>query len=231
MSENSVCAASFDGLAQHIQRLYKDGFVYVCVTEYPLHKKDKWDAIDRKLIEKYPVLSKTKSQRTSRRAKGLLTAMILRWDRYCVILCTDGRDDCGLHEREEFVHLKSRPIVIQVSPSLRFKVGVRDHKCTVSFEDQCFRDLKAYYIAQAQMGRLNMVQAEFRGLDRVAMSYSGLFAQKRAIQKAIIKAARAAGHYWTASQFPVALKRMSMPYGRPKERKSGAATNEAVITG
>lgn len=231
MSQESICAASYDALFQQIQRLFDKGFVFACVTEYPSHKEEKWDAIDRKLIEKYPVLDKTKSQRSGRRKKGLLAAKILRWDRYCVMLCTEGGDDCGLRERENFAHIKSRPIIIRVSPTLCFKVGVRENKCTVSFEDQCFFDLKAYYVEQASTGRLSMVQQEFRGLDRVAMSYGGLFAQKRAIQKAIIKAARGAGHYWTASQFPVALKRMSMPYGRPKEWKNDAATNEGAVPG
>lgn len=60
--------------AQNIQRFLQTGFVDICATEYPLHKENKWDAIDGKLIEKYPVFDNTKSLRSTRRDKVLLTA-------------------------------------------------------------------------------------------------------------------------------------------------------------
>lgn len=105
---------------------------------------------------------------------------------------------------------------------------MRENKYTVSSEGQCFRDLKAYYIEQAKTGWLNMVQEEFRGLDRVAMSYAGVCAQTPANQKAIVKAARSAGHEWKTNQFPVALKRMSVPYWRLRVSKGRTAAGLTV---
>lgn len=90
---------------------------------------------------------------------------------------------------------------------------MRENKYTVSFEGQCFRELKAYYIEQAKTGWLNMVQEEFRVLDRVAMSTAGVCAQTPAIQKAIVKVARSADHEWKTNQFPVVLNGCRCPIG------------------
>lgn len=210
--EVNIVSTSFDGFMQQLFRLMQEKYVYVSVTKYPEHKQDKWPIIDQKLVDKYPPLSKSKYQRAYRSKKGLMNAMIVRWDNCCILLCTGGKDDCGIREQEHFQHIKSRPIVFEATRSLRFKVGMRNKSFTASLEAQCFRELLAYYEAEARKGRLTMLQDEFRGLDKTAMSYAGIFAQKVALQKAIIKSAKSAGHYWKRSQFPVALKRKSIQF-------------------
>lgn len=205
----SIVPMCVQGFMQQCIRLLCFGYVYVSITRYPTKKQDEWDRIDEALVRKYPILDLTKYQRAYRKRRGLLNAQILRWGQTCVMLSTKGRDDIGILDCECFMHIKKRPIIIKASPGVTFKVGMRNKKFTASLDQCCREHLIAYYMEEAMRGRKSLVD-EFKGLNVVAPSYSGVFKDKKRIRSALITSARQAGFPWKSSEFPIPRKRKSV---------------------
>ncbi len=173
--------------------------VYHCQTKLPEKKRTRWDDIASKVAGRYrtkageSVFALSKDQRARRKKVGLLNAALLCWRDHLFILATSGRDDVGLFDGESMLRWPSARIRIGVSANFVYEIVQKDGRCTVVLSKDCFQAKKAFFEDMAVHKPLARVQAVFQEEEHLMPSYSGVFAQKRKLVKAIVAAAKRAG--------------------------------------
>lgn len=172
---------------QELVRRFGFGYLSYSLTLYPLKKEAKWQKIDEKLVNKYPILGLNKYQRARRKRQGLLNGMVLRYRQFLVIQVTKGKDDLGIKVEERFRDLRDTRLVLpDLYRDLSFRIGWKNNqKITVFIEKGRWREIKAYWFEKAAKATRASIENEWREFDRLAPSWSGIYGQKVILRQLI----------------------------------------------
>lgn len=172
--EHRCECSTWQGLIQQVVYQVSRGYRYYHVTYYPDHKKDRWPAIDKKLMKKYPILSK--DQRYRRKMAGAANFFIIRWQHCAVILMSPGgHGELG----DRFDVIQDKPLSIKVSNIIELIIhhGATGKGITVHFSRECYRGLKAILWDAAHTGKRKLLIEEFNRLNGIP-AWSGISEQK-----------------------------------------------------
>lgn len=174
---------TWQGLLQQIVFLVTQGYSYFHVAQYPENKRDKWDKIDKKLIEKYQT-NLTRSQRYRNKEKRNANFWFLRYESVAIILMattdfkgakTQARP--GIVIDDQFFDIHKKDMKINIGKMSSFKVHSIDGKITVSMTNQMFTDIKIKLLEVAKTKDLKKTQFEFHKLNGLP-AWAGINKQK-----------------------------------------------------
>jgi len=194
-----------------IVNLVGNGYYYVHITYLPESKKEKWQKIDQKLIEKYKA-DLTKDQRYQRKKKNIAHFRYLRWENIAIVLHTPGEiispgtmqhphlntkqlELYAIEKDDSFSNVRQHPVFLRISDGVVFDIRFLPKKAkkkevvTVRLEKQMVKDIKAqleeYLAARAK----NKVLFTYHNLNGFP-AWGGIISQKRSIKKFILQCAR-----------------------------------------
>lgn len=173
---------TYQGLLQMLVYLVARGYFYYCPVDLPEKKKDKWDKIDRKLIEKYQT-EKSKWQRHRLKVKKVKNFFYLRWCGLAFILHTEGEAPDGIIHDDTFHDIRKSPMTVKISILTTFvvrcaktgEVSVKLHKDTL----QGLRDQLAVVAKYKDPARLLKEFDKINGYP----AYAGIIAQKKQLAR------------------------------------------------
>jgi len=201
-------------LLQRLVHLSGYGYWYWTLIVYPERKRGAFDEIDAKLMDKYPALQCARWQAARRKKKGMLNAAHVRFDSYCVLLHTDGNDDCGLTDEETFRDSRSQRLVLPgLYKYLDFSIHREDGSYTCGLDKRCYKDLQTYLQQQARKRPLGEVLSEWRELDYAIPAWRRAIVQKERLRKCIVQGARQGGAKLASSDVPVTKARKQQRVG------------------
>lgn len=214
--------ATYQALLQQSVRLLSLGYHWHSLTMRPVRKENNAEDIDRKLVERYPVLALNKFQRARRKQKGLLNAQMVRFQRWQILFRSDGADDCGLVAGETWTDIRRERLVIsELWRGFSFVVVRVDGSVTVALHKPNWQGVRAWFaeLAKARVP-IAVIQAQFRQLDRDLPAWHGLYRQKKALAKLVVASLRKAGTRCQMSDFPVSsFRRPVKLYELPAPRQ------------
>lgn len=206
--EVTVEVGDFQAFLQKAVWLAAAGYWHAGVTLRPLAKVDRWPAIDQKLLDRYPVLGLDKYRRAYRKRQGLLNAYLLRHGHQQLILCTEGRDDCGLRSQERLQDARKVPIrLVLPGQKLFIAVAPLEGHWTVRLARDSLILLLAWATELGRKATLEQAIREWAELDRRLPGWRGLIRDKRRILKKLLEESRRAGKKWPMKQFPLTTYR------------------------
>jgi len=151
-------AASVEGFVQQLAcNLVNKGYWFYVTGRIPSGKDP--EGVDRKLIDLYG-LDISKWTRARRKAKGLANVAYLRYERFFVLLATQGSH--LLFEREGYVNdIRRKPILFH-----GYSIGCgkgSDGRChsSVKISVEAFDELKAHFMNMAIHRSAQVLAAEF----------------------------------------------------------------------
>jgi len=181
---------SWQGLLQLLVNYTSLGYTKYCEVEYPERKRDRFSAIDRKIIEKYHAES-SKDQRSRLKKKGYANFVFFRWDRYAWILQSPGvvRDDIVYDDI--FHSFTRRPIVVRAGQETHLVVGRfgRNGGVSVKMATETYRNVKAGLMEVACTGDRSRCVREFDKLNGLP-AWHGIVEQKVRLAEYLVKQAR-----------------------------------------
>jgi hypothetical protein len=203
--------SDYRGFLQELVRRFAVGYVNYSLTIYPEKKKDTWGRIDQKILSKYPIFTVSKYSRARRKKCHRLNAMMLRYDRFMVLQASKGTDETDILREERFEDIGRQYLNLQnLHGTLSFRIGRKEGRFTVFLCKDYVRELEAYYTEAAVKSALPGLQAEFAGFNRTVPSWSGIYVQKKRLQRLIVQHARRSGSKWSRDDFPIS--RMKKTY-------------------
>lgn len=187
--------------------LVANGYWYAGYTARPLAKQDRFEAIDQKLLARYPILGLTKYQRAYRKRRGLLNAHLIRHGRQQLILCTEGRDDIGLFGQEKLQDARRVPIRIMHPAGFGLAIALLDGHWTVRLARESVIELLAWATELGRKADLPKAVRAWAELDGHLPGWRGLIRHKRQIRQKLLEEARRAGKCWPMGSFPLTTYR------------------------
>ncbi len=192
--ETIVEVKDYKAFLQEIVRRFSHGYYFYSLTIYPEKKRDKWQKIDEKLIEKYPILSLSKYQRARRKRASLLNARIIRYGQFMLLQATSGKDDIGLKTEEAFEDIRKKSLVLSnLYGTLSFRIGKKEKGYTVYFEKAYWRDIKSYWAEKALKADIKQIEQEWKKMDQACPSWAGVVSQKVILRKLILEKCKKRG--------------------------------------
>lgn len=195
---------SWQALMQQLVFLAGQGYTYYYVAYLPLHKKEKFDSIDKKLIAKYQT-NVSKYQRYRIKQKNQANFMYLRWEHIAVILHTNGNIP-QIEGMDSFRSLRDGSMTIQLSKYLALSVVMQNGKTTVRFSRESYRTLKAHIATYAKHKQKGKIIETIQKLNGVP-AYKGVFEQKKQLVEFAIGELEVNGIFAGISEFRVTNKR------------------------
>jgi len=162
-------ATSPAGLVQQVAVCYlRHGYWYYVTGQIPDHKDP--ESVDRKLIAKYEI-DITERQRAHRKQRGLANMQYIRFDRWFLLLITDGHHPFKQQEKNQIRDCRRHPIkfagysISYRRSGLTPKGGCAPkwHSC-VRIDNQKYRELKAHFLNQATHRSADHLAQEFASL-------------------------------------------------------------------
>lgn len=196
--------ATWQALMQQLVFLAGQGYTYYYIAYLPLHKKEKFDSIDKKLIAKYQT-NVSKYQRYRFKQKNQANFMYLRWEHIAVILHTNG-DIPPIEGIDSFRDLRDGSMTIQLSKYLALSVVMQNGKTTVRFSRESYRTLKTHIATYAKHKQKNKIIETIQKLNGVPV-YKGIFEQKKQLVEFAVSELEQYGVYTTSNEFRVTNKR------------------------
>jgi len=178
--------ANWQGFLQMIVYLCSRGYNFYCLTLFPIKKKQKWEAVDKKLIERYRC-NLSKFQKARKKKKGVANFAYLRWENHSLIMHTKGIIEVKVED--QFKDVKKIPILIRVSDNIEIKVYNDDGKYTCRLSKDSYRGLKSVLWDIAKTKNLTKIKKEWDKLNGLP-TYSGILEQKKLLRKYLVKQAR-----------------------------------------
>jgi hypothetical protein len=181
---------SWQGLLQLLVNYTSLGYTKYCEVEYPERKRDRFSAIDRKIIEKYHADS-SKDQRSRLKKKGFANFVFFRWDRYAWILQSPGKVRDDVVYDDIFHSFTSRPIVVRAGQETHLVVGHfgRSGGVSVKMAAETYRNVKAGLMEVASSGDRSRCVREFDKLNGLP-AWHGIVEQKVRLAGYLVKQAR-----------------------------------------
>jgi len=212
---------SWQGLLQQMVNYVSQGYTKYCAVEYPEHKREKFPAIDRKLIEKYRADS-SKDQRSRLKKKGIANFVFLRWDRYAWILQSPGRIRDDILYDDILRSLPERPLEVRVSPEMSLLVGRygKGGGISVKMTPETYREIKAGLREVAATGDRGRCIREFDRLNGLP-SWHGIIEQKVKLADYLVKQARSHQVKLSKKDLRIYTRRKVYPVWKDGERKKG----------
>ena len=182
---------SWQGLIQMVVFLVSRGYHHYCLTVFPVVKKDKWMAIDAKLIARYQT-DLSKWQRARRKKDGKANYYYLRWNEIAIILHTAGSSDIDT-AGDMFCDIRQKAMVISVSALVSFSirphiVNGKNH-IEVKLTKETYTGIKNNLHEIAKTNNAWKVSAELKKLNGFPC-YSQIIRQKRQLVEYAIKQAK-----------------------------------------
>ena len=160
------------------------GYWYFSVFQYPEQKREKWSKIDRKMLQKYPILL-SKDQRYRRKKKGKANFRFFRWENQAVFLRTEG-EYIPPRSDENWRKIEGKTVLPILVGSLVFEIKNQNRKFSIKLSKQNFRDIKAEIKEKLEKKNIDYALKIFNNLNGLP-NFKFLFIQKREIQKFFIK--------------------------------------------
>ena len=181
---------SWQGVLQLLVNYTSLGYTKYCEVEYPERKRDRFSAIDRKIIEKYRAES-SKDQRSRLKKKGYANFVFFRWDRYAWILQSPGKVRDDIVYDDVFHSFTRRPIVVRAGQEMRLVVGRygRNGGVSVKMATETYRNVKAGLMEVATTGDRSRCVREFDKLNGLP-AWHGIVQQKVRLAEYLVKQAR-----------------------------------------
>jgi len=181
---------SWQGVLQLLVNYTSLGYTKYSEVEYPERKRDRFSAIDRKIIEKYHADS-SKDQRSRWKKKGYANFVFFRWDRYAWILQSPGKVRDDIVYDDIFHSFTSRPIVVRAGQETRLVVGHfgRNGGVSVKMATETYRNVKAGLMEVACTGDRSRCVREFDKLNGLP-AWHGIVQQKVRLAEYLVKQAR-----------------------------------------
>ncbi len=189
---NYLCR-SWQGLIQQLVYLVSRGYYHYCLIEYPLQKKEKWEKIDLKLINKYQC-NKSKFQRARSKNKGNTNFYFIRYENAALILHTNGellkniaKDDIfhDCRNKKTRITIPIKTITLTIMPP-----GDPNHNgVTVRLSKESYRGMKEHLKSVCQGQNRQIVIKEFNKLNGIP-AWSGIIKQKKMLAEYTISQAR-----------------------------------------
>jgi hypothetical protein len=198
-----VCT-TWQGLLQQLITLIGHGYRFFCLTEYPVNKQDKWEAIDSKLIKKYDA-DVGKDKRYRNQQKGRANYMFLRWGKLALILRSGGEYE---ETDDRFVDIRNKELVLEVGNTMHIKIVPEGSKgrVTAYMDKQVYRDIKAELLDHCRHRRLDVLKGRFAALNGLP-AFSGITQQKAGLVTDIIREGKKHGLSLQRKDFPVRTAR------------------------
>ncbi len=202
-------ATSPAGLVQQVAVCYlRHGYWYYVTGQIPDHKDP--DLVDRKLIAKYEI-DITERQRAYRKQRGLANMQYIRFERWFLLLITDGHHPFKQQEKSQIRDCRRHPIKFNGYSISYRRSGLTPKGGSAPKWHSCVRiDNRTYRELRAQL--LN--QATHRSADHLAQQFASLpFARFAPIRRQLLTLLRTVNKarqnvgYETVPTFALKLRR------------------------
>lgn len=168
---------NWQGWLQEIVSLVGFGYHYYSVVKYPVEKKDKWRAIDEKMLVRFDVVDK--HRRARRKRTGMANFHVIRFERTLVILHTEGELPPGVDlSRERFFDVRKQPLQLSIGRLLRLNVSKASGKVEVCMPNDFFADVRANIEELAKIKSLPRMKSYMQRLGGIP-GYRGINDQRR----------------------------------------------------
>lgn len=177
------------------------GYVEYSSFVIPDKKITKAEAIDRKILNKYPEAGHNKDQRYRNKRAGKANFAYLRWQNVGVILCTEG-DVKERPDPDQFVRLDSAPLIFAVGSTVEIKIAKAKagRKYTAFLSKQSFRTIKGILRDNIRHHRIE-VAVKYWDRLRGLPAFSGILEQTRELARWIRLECKLAGRKkWTGGR-------------------------------
>ena len=159
------------------------GYEFYCPILIPEKKADRAERVDKKILDKYPMLLWGKDQKYRAKKAGKANFAYVRWGRCAVILHTKGLVP-EVQDPDRFYHVRENPytfpvgswIEVKISPS---KTGKR---YTAYLTKQSYRNLKALLRENIEHRRLEVFEKYYKRLEGLP-AFSGILGQMRELYR------------------------------------------------
>ncbi len=183
-------ATSAAGLVQQVAVSYlRHGYWYYVTGQIPENKDPA--TVDRKLLTKYDI-DITERQRAYRKQQGLANMQYIRFERWFILLITDGHHPFKQEEKQQIRDCRRHPIKfngysISYRRSGLTPKGGSDpkwHSC-VRIDNRTYRELKAQFLHRASRRSTDNLVQEFASIPytRFAPIRRQLLTLLRAVNK------------------------------------------------
>lgn len=209
---------SWQGFVQQTHYLLsRAGYRYYCVTKYPEKKRDKWDKIDEKLINRYHTNISTKQRSTNKKNKNA-NFMFLRFEDTAIIFMatnkfegvkTKVRDGILIEDKFFDIQVKSLKLYFGRATSLKIHYNEKQ-TLTVSMTEQMYQDQTArlYETALkiAETRNIGLAHYEYSKLNGLP-AWRGIIVQKLQLLETFVQELKRHNINVKESQFFVKMKR------------------------
>lgn len=162
-------ATSPAGLVQQVAVSYlRHGYWYYVTGQIPESKDP--ETVDRKLLTKYDI-DITERQRAYRKQQGLANMQYIRFERWFILLITDGHHPFKQEEKQQIRDCRRHPIKFSGYSISYRRSGLTPaggaepkwHSC-VRIDNKTYRELKAYFLHHATRRSSEWLAQEFANL-------------------------------------------------------------------
>jgi len=210
---------NWQGLLQQLVNYTSLGYRKYCAVEYPERKRERFSAIDRKIIAKYHS-DKSKDQRSRLKKKGYANFVFMRWDRCAWILQSPGvvRDDIVYDDT--FHDLAKRPIAVRAGPETLLVVGLfgRNGGVSVKMSKETYRDIRAGLMEAAYSGDRKRCVREFNKQNGLP-AWHGIVEQKVRLAEYLVQQARSHQMKLSKRDLRIYTRRKVYPVWKDRERR------------
>ncbi|MDQ0808032.1 hypothetical protein [Priestia megaterium] len=204
---------SWQGLIQMIVYLLGRGYYHWHLIYLPESKQDKWESIDKKLIAKYG-MDISKYTRRDRKKRKIANFYYLRWQHIAILLHTDGEITSKVKASiaklddtiDEFYDIRKTHMLLSIGDVSTYEIYEHQDKVVVKLEKQCYRELKTGLIDVAETKNKTRMIKTFDQLNGMP-AWSGVYQQKKALAKFLVKQARKNGVKLSLSDLRIVGKR------------------------
>lgn len=173
---------NYQGMLQMLVYLIGRGYFFYCLVHLPTQKRDKWDKVDQKLIDKYQC-EKSKWQRSRAKVKGDANFYYLRLDALAVILHTPGAFPDTILADDPFEDIRKKPCTLQITELTAFDVSVtKEKKVSVKLNSKTYQGLKDNIAQTAELKSKELLIREYNKVNGFP-AWAGIIAQKRQLAK------------------------------------------------
>lgn len=204
---------SWQGLIQMIVYLAGRGYYHWHMIYLPESKQHKWASIDKKLITKYG-MDISKYTRRDRKKRNIANFYYLRWEHIAILLHTDGEitgkvqtSIAKLNDTiDEFFDIRKTHMFLNIGDISTYEIYKDQDTIVVKLEKQFYRELKTGLMDVAETKNKSRMKHTFNKLNGMP-SWSGVYAQKKALAKFLVKQARKNGVKLNLSDLRMVRKR------------------------
>lgn len=187
---------SWQGFIQMIVYLAGTGYYHWHLIYLPESKKEKWPAIDKKLITKYG-MDISKFTRRDRKKRKFANFYYLRWENVVLLLHTDGEIlDAVIKKIEkqndtidQFFDIRKTRLSFKIGDYTSFDIYYEKGKIGVKLSKECYRKFKDHLYDVAHSKNPIAMKKAFERINGYP-SWAGVYAQKKMLAKFLVSQAK-----------------------------------------